>query len=190
MFAKNLYRDDAVVAHARPESLDGLVRVDPPHQFVVTRLSAGLAVVVLAWLVSGTTDHSLWLHGVPAEQWNATAASSALAGEGGRRAELVAFVSARDARVLVPGMSVDVLSSRAASGLEEAGTVLSVSSCTGDIPSRTADGAGRRTGRSFIVRIAVPARVPGEEQAADDLQRLRIPLGRQSPLRFLTRLLP
>ena len=190
MFAKNLYRDDAVVAHARPEPLDGLVRVDPPHQFVVTRLSTGLAVVVLAWLVSGTTDHSLWLHGVPAEQWNATASSSVLAGEGGRRAELIAFVSARDARVLVPGMSVDVLSSRAASGLEEAGTVLSVSIDTGEVPSWVADRTGRRPGRSFLVRIAVPARAPGEEQAADDLQRLRIPLGRQSPLRFLTRQLP
>ena len=185
MFANNLYRDDAVIAHTRPEPLDGLVRVDPPHQFVVTRLSAGLVVLVLAWLVFGTTDHSLWLHGVPAEQWDAMTA--VLDGEGERRAELLAFVSARDAETLAPGMPVDVLSSRTAASRKVAGTVLSVSINTGEIPSRIVERTGLRTSQSFLVRIAVPARALGDERAADSLQRLRIALGRQSLLRFLTR---
>ena len=190
MFAKNLYRDDAVVAHAQPESLDGLVRVDPPHQFVVTRLSAGFAAVVLAWLVSGTTDHSLWLHGVPAESWDAMAGSPVVYAEGEARAELLAFVSARDAERLAPGMPVDVLPVGTAAAREAPGTVLSVSRNTGEIPPRLAERTGLGTGRSFLVRIAAPARAAGGEGAPDGLHRLRIRLGLQSPLRFLMRQLP
>ena len=190
MFAKNLYRDDAVVAQAQPESLDGLVRVDPPHQFVVTRLSAGVVVLVLAWLVLGTTAHSLWLHGVSAEQWDATMASPLLDGEGDSRAELLAFVSARDAGTLVPGMPVNVLSTRTAAGRALTGTVLWVSSSAGEVPSRIVEKVGLRPGQSFLVRIAVPACALGDEGAGEGLHRLRIPLGRQSLLRFLTRQLP
>ena len=192
MFAKNLYRDDAVVAHAQPESLDGLVRVDPPHQFVVTRLSAGLAVLVLAWLVAGTTDHSLWLHGVPSAQWGAMTARPVVAADGGARAHLLAFVSARDAERLAPGMPVDVLQVATPAARDAAGTVLSVSRNTGEIPPRLAERSGLGTGRSFLVRIAMaaPARAAGDEGAPDVLHRLRIRLGRQSPLQFLMRQIP
>ncbi len=191
MFASNVYRDDAVVAHARPDSLHGLVRVDPPHQFVLMRLSVGLTVLVLAWLVLGTTDHSLWLYGVPAERWDAMTASPALDGKDESRAELLALVSVRDAETLAPGMRVDVLSFRATASRKVAGTVLSVSSHTGEIRSRIVEATGLRPGRSLLVRIDVPARALREERAAaDGLHRLRIPLGRESPLRFLTRQLP
>ena len=192
MFAKNLYRDDAVVAHAQPESLDGLVRVDPPHQFVVTRLSAGLAVLVLAWLVSGTTDHSLWLQGVPSAQWDAMTAPPVVGADGEARADLLAFVSARDAERLAPGMPVDVLPVGTSADRDAAGTVLSVSRNTGEIPPRLAERTGLRTGRPFLVRIAMtaPARAAEAGRAADVLHRLRIRLGRQSPLRFLMRQLP
>ncbi|MCY4075529.1 MAG: hypothetical protein OXH04_08905 [Acidobacteria bacterium] len=191
MFAKNLYRDDAVVAHAKPESLDGLVRVDPPHQFVVTRLSAGLALIVLAWLVAGTTDHSLWLHGVPAVQWDMTA-PPVVDAEGRARAELVAFVSARDAEKLAPGLPVDVLPVGTPTARDAAGTVLSVSRNTGELPPRLAERTGLGAGRSFLVRIAMtaPARAAGDEGAPDVLHRLRIRLGRQSPLQFLVRQIP
>ena len=190
MFAKNLYRDDAVVAHAQPESLDGLVRVDPPHQFVVTRLSAGLAALVLAWLVAGTTDHSLWLRGVPSAQWDAMTAPLVVEAEGEARAELLAFVSARDAERLAPGMPVDLLPVGTAAAREAAGTVLSVSRNTGQVPPRLAERTGLRTGRSFLVRVAAPARAAGREGAPAGLHRLRIRLGRQSPLQFLMRQLP
>ena len=191
MFAKNVYRDDAVVAHARPDSLHGLVRVDPPHQFILVRLSVGLTMLVLAWLVMGTTDHSLWLHGVPAERWDAMTASPALDGKDGSRAELLALVSVRDAETLAPGMRVDVLSFRTMASREAVGTVLSISSHTGEIPSRIAETARLRPGRSLLVRIGVPERALRDERAAaDGLHRLRIPLGRESPLRFLTRQLP
>lgn len=190
MFAKNLYRDDAVVAHAQPESLDGLVRVDPPHQFLVTRLSAGLAVLALAWLVAGTTDHSLWLHAVPAAPSDATAGPPVIDVEHGTRADLLAFVSARDAERLAPGMPVDILPVGAAAARDAAGTVLSVSRSTGGVPPRLAERTGLGTGRSFLVRIAAPVRGAGDERAADDIHRLRIRLGRQSPLRFLMRQLP
>ena len=190
MFAKNLYRDDAVVAHAQPESLDGLVRVDPPHQFVVARLSAGLAVLVLAWLVSGTTDHSLWLHGVPSAQWEAMIAAPVVDAEGEARAELLALVSARDAERLAPGMPVEVLPVETRAARDAAGTVLSVSRNTGEIPPRLAERTGLGTGQSFLVRIAAPARAAGDGHAADVLHRLRIRLGRQSPLQFLMRQLP
>ena len=187
MFAKNLYRDDAVVAHAQPESLDGLVRVDPPHQFVVTRLSAGLAALVLAWLVAGTTDHSLWLHGVPSAQWDAMTAPLVVEAEGEARAELLAFVSARDAERLAPGMPVDVLPVGTAAAREAAGAVLSVSRNTGQVPPRLAQRTGLGTGRSFLVRVAAPARAAEREGAPAGLHRLRIRLGRQSPLQFLMR---
>ncbi len=190
MFAKNLYRDDAVVAHARPESLDGLVRVDPPHQFVVKRLSAGLAVLVLAWLVSGTTDHSLWLHGVSAGPRDAMTGPPVVDTEGGARADLLAVVSERDAERLAPGMPVDVLLVGTAAARDAAGTVLSVSRNAGEVPPRLAERTGLGAGRSFLVRIAAPARAPGDEDAADGLHRLRIRLGRQSPLRFLMRQVP
>ncbi|MCY4027778.1 MAG: hypothetical protein OXH75_15885 [Acidobacteria bacterium] len=191
MFAKNLYRDDAVVAHAQPDSLNGLVRVDPPHQFVVTRLCAGLALIVLAWLVAGTTDHSLWLHGVPAVQWDTTA-PPVVDAEGGARAELLAFVSARDAEKLAPGMPVDVLPVGPAAVSDAPGTVLSVSRNSGEIPPRLAERTGLRTGRSYLVRIAAstPARAAGDGRATDVLRRLRIRLGRQSPVQFLVRQLP
>ena len=189
MLAKNLYRDDAVVAHAQPESLNGLVRVDPPHQFVLTRLSAGLAVLVLAWLVAGTTDHSLWLHGVPAAQWDPMTVPPVVDAAGEARAELLAFVSARGAGWLSPGMRVDVLPVGTAAR-DAAGTVLSVSRNTGEIPPRMAERTGLGTDRSFLVRIAAPARNAGGEGAADGLHRLRIRLGRQSPLRFLMRQFP
>ena len=187
MFAKNLFRDDALVEHAQPERLDGLARVDPPHQFVVTRLTAVLSVLVVAWLVSGTTDYSLWLHVVPAGQGNATSASSVLDGEDDGRAVLLAFVSARDAETLAPGMPADVLSLGARAGRDAAGTVLSVSSHSGEIPARIAEGRGLGTGPSFVVRIAVPAGALADEGPTDGLHRLRIPLGRQRLLRFLTR---
>ena len=192
MFAKNLYRDDAVVAHAQPESLDGLVRVDPPHQFVVTRLSAGLAALVLAWLVAGTTDRSLWLRGVPSAQWDAMTAQPVVDAEGGARADLLAFVSARDAESLAPGMPVDVLPVGTPAARDAAGTVLSVSRNTGEIPPRLAETTGLGAGRSFLVRIAMtaPARAAGDEGAPDILHRLRIRLGRQSPLQFLMRRIP
>ena len=190
MFAKNLYRDDAVVAHAQPESLDGLVRVDPPHQFVLTRLSAALVVLVLAWLVSGTTDHSLWLHGVPADLWGEMTAPPVVDVEDGARADLLAFVSARNADRLAPGMPVDVLPVGTSAARDAAGTVLSVSRNTGEIPPRLTERTGLPTGRSFLVRIAAPARAAGGEDAPDGLRRLRIRLGRQSPLRFLMRQLP
>ena len=192
MFAKNLYRDDAVVAHAQPESLDGLVRVDPPHQFVVTRLSAGLALIVLAWLVAGTTDHSLWLHGVPSAQWDATTAPPVADAEGEAGGELLALVSARDAERLAPGMPVDLLPVGNPAARDAAGTVLSVSRNTGEIPPRLAERTGPATGRPFLVRIAMtaPARAAGGGRGADALHRLRIRLGRQSPLQFLMRQLP
>ena len=192
MFAKNLYRDDAVVAHAQPESLDGLVRVDPPHQFVVTRLSAGLAVLVLVWLVAGTTDHSLWLHGVPSAQWDALTAAPVVDAEGEAGGELLALVSPRDAERLVPGMPVDLLSAAIPTARDAAGTVRSVSRNTGEIPPRLAERTGLGTGRSFLVRIAMtaPARAAGDEGAPDVLHRLRIRLGRQSPLQFLMRRIP
>ena len=188
MFAKNLYRDDAVVAHAQPESLDGLVRVDPPHQLVVTRLSTGLAVFVFAWLVAGTTDHSLWLHGVPSAQWGVMTAPPVADAEGEAGGELLALVSARDAERLAPGMPVDVLSAGTPAARDAAGTVLSVSRNTGEVPPRLAERTGLRTGRSFLVRIAMTA--PAGEGAPDVLHRLRIRLGRQSPLQFLMRQLP
>ena len=192
MFAKNLYRDDAVVAHAQPESLDGLVRVDPPHQFVVTRLCAGLAVLVLAWLVAGTTDRSLWLHGVPSAQWDAKPAPPVVDAEAGARTDLLAFVSAPDAESLAPGMPVDVLPVGTPTARDAAATVLSVSRNTGEIPPRLAERTGLGTGRSFLVRIAMtaPARAAGDDGAPDVLHRLRIRLGRQSPLQFLMRQLP
>lgn len=192
MFAKNLYRDDAVVAHAQPESLDGLVRVDPPHQFVVTRLSAGLAALVLAWLAAGTTDYSLWLHGVPSAHWDAMTTPPVVDDEGGARADLLAFVSARDAERLAPGMPVDVLPVGTPAARDAAATVLSVSRNTGEIPPRLAERTDLGTGRSFLVRIAMtaPARAAGDAGAPDALHRLRIRLGRQSPLQFLMRRLP
>ena len=189
MFAKNLYRDDAVVAHAQPESLDGLVRVDPPHQFVVARLSAGLAVLVLAWLVSGTTDHSLWLQGVPSAQWDGLTTPAVVHAEGAGGAKFLAFVSARDAERLAPGMPVDVLPVGTPAARGATGTVLSVSRNTGQTPLRLAERTGLRTGRSFLVRIALtaPERAARDGRAADVLHRLRIRLGRQTPLQFLIR---
>ena len=190
MSAKNVFRDDALVARTQPERLDGLVRVEPPHQFVVTRLTAVLTVLVVAWLVFGTTDHSVWLNAVPAEQEDGAGASSVLDGEDGSRAVLLAFVSARDAEALAPGMRADVLSPGGPAGRDAAGTVLSVSTHSGEIPLRMVESGGGWTGPSFVVRVAVPARALADEDPTDDLQRLRIPLGRQSLLRFMTRQLP
>ena len=187
MSAKNVFRDDALLASTQPERLDGLVRVEPPHQFVVTRLTAVLAVLVFAWLGFGTTDHSLWLDAVPAEKEDATGASSVLDGEDGSRAVLLAFVSARYAEALAPGMRADLVTPGGPAGRGAAGTVLSVSSRSGEIPLRIVESGGNWTGPSLVVRVAVPARALADEDATDGLQRLRIPLGRQSLLRFMTR---
>ncbi len=187
MFAKNLFREDALVARSQPERLAGLARVEPPHQFVVTRLTAVLTVLVVAWLVFGTTDHSLWLNVVPEEQGNARRPSSVVDGEDGSRAVLLAFVSARDAEALAPGMRADVLPRGGPAGRDAAGTVLSVSTHSAEIPLRIVESGGHWTGPSFVVRVAVPARALADEDPTDGLQRLRIPLGRQSLLRFMTR---
>ncbi|MCY3843337.1 MAG: hypothetical protein OXH69_07320 [Acidobacteria bacterium] len=89
-------------------------------------------------------------------------------------------------------MPVDVLPVGPAAAPNAAGTVLSVSRNTGELPPRLAERTGLGTGRSFLVRIAMtePARAAGDEGAPDVLHRLRIRLGRQSPLQFLMRQIP
>ena len=92
---RRLFRDEAFARRGRTEPIDGLLRVTAPHEWVFLGL-LGLALLgALVWAVFGTVERGL-------------SASCELAYDDANQIEVVAKVSAQDARYVREGMSARV----------------------------------------------------------------------------------
>lgn len=177
MAGRNIFRDEAMLSYGQPEALDGLARVDPPHQFVVSRSITVLIAGVLFWILLGETDHSLWLEGqlVPID------ASRAAAIDFQTGVELDLYehpVAGNDTERLSPGAAVELLPDAGSELAKIDGVVHSIFKSSG-----TSD--GEESGQPNDPRLIIGIPSIADADIAGNYHRLRIPIGRQSLLQFL-----
>ena len=188
MFARNIYRDEAVLNHAQPEPLDALARVDVPHQYIVTRALGLLCLIAMVWLALGSTERALWLQGVATPVPRPEGPVAALTSDIARGAfvEISSYVTRSTAERLSLGMEVDVLLKPGAQTASVKGTLVSLEKASGQIPGEFAAGTKLQPGEPYRLVVVVPA--SDALQPGQDPHRLRVVLGQQRLFQFLASL--
>ncbi len=161
---RRLFRDEAFARRGRTEPIDGLLRITAPHEWVFLGL-LGLALLgALVWAVFGTVERGL-------------SASCEIATDDANQIEVVAEVSAQDARRVQEGMSARV----AVIGAGESWDALvrdvqDVRDVTSGEPSLSDEA----THRVWLAGILTPETIgPGQ------VCSVRIVLSREAPIRLI-----
>ncbi len=161
---RRLFRDEAFARRGRTEPIDGLLRITAPHEWVFLGL-LGLALLgALVWAVFGTVERGL-------------SASCELAYDDANQIEIVAEVSAEDARRVQEGMSARV----AVIGAGESWDALvrEVQDVR-DVSSGEPLLNGGATHRVWLASILTPEAIgPGQ------VCSVRIVLSREAPIRLI-----
>ena len=185
MVRRILFRDEAVLSHAQPESIDGLTRVDAPHQHLVTRTIGLVIIAFCVWLFVGTTDNNLWLQATASDPSQPSPPASDFVSSESfpMTAEFVSFVDAADVELLRPGSTVYMLRSRTSPNRVTEGWVKSVAAAADGTDSTSVAQWKLSTPSSYRLVTEFPMVVPPE--SASTSVRLRVPIGQQSVYRFL-----
>lgn len=166
-----LFNEDALKNRAELEPIDQPARSTTPHQPHVFATLGIVLVGAAAWLLLGAVDHSLWLN---AERLHDGAASPPVPE---RVIRLRTVVPVVDGELLTPGMTAYVFRAGSTDTFIEG----SISRVARETDSRTT-----RIDKSILqIDVSPKSALVPEPGDVDPNYRLRIPIGRQTPVDLL-----
>lgn len=193
MFANRVFRQRALQRRARQEPLDDRLQIAAPHEWLIVAGLCAMVLVLTAFSVFGQVERTLSLEAAlvfPGELRHLVTPASGVVEDAAstNRPEVVAFISPSDAAIIRAGLEARVDLGGSDDGGRQVfhGKVEEVAARPGTPPAWLADKGLAVPQQAHLLRVALMGREPDVHLVDGAVVSLRILLGRESLVSFLT----